>query len=500
SQYNVVQSTMNDLSGLTYDGETYRWLKTFEDLKCFINEALNIKGRWKSPGGDVKVFRSDGEGEFVIKWHGPRSKKLIIQSDNAEENLKSKLESLIDQGPSNVNISHEATDVICPSVPDVCVSIDELSVSQFANLKADFASLVDITSNLLSEVNSMRSKQKDFESVIRKQDDAICKLSEENLFLTSSLLSLESSIFNVMNNNYMFNNPKNSMKITISNDPETIDKDQSTDPNKNTSYTSGPFLLNESSTLDESVTIIKDQPSVSVSDQPSVSDIEVVDNRKSVEATKLDKSSKTKPTMDETNSNAPGSVTDHSNRAPSKYSKHLTPCPFLKKRGFCKKGPVCDSLHQKRLFHSDMQGLHHNSMGQPFPHQNSTNSNASGPVIDHSIRAPSKYPKHLTPCPFLKKRGFCKKGPACDFLHQKHQSHSNMQGPHHNSMGQAFPHQKRQSHNNMQRPFHNPMGQSPFLPAFRYSPFPVNPCYFPPFRIPTYHPTPQPSLYPPPLM
>ena len=75
SQYNVVQSTMNDLSGLTYDGETYRWLKTFEDLKCFINEALNIKGRWKSPGGDVKVFRSDGEKEFVIKWHGPRSLK-----------------------------------------------------------------------------------------------------------------------------------------------------------------------------------------------------------------------------------------------------------------------------------------------------------------------------------------------------------------------------------------------------------------------------------------
>ncbi len=67
-------------------------------------------------------------------------KKADIQSDNAEENLKSKLESLIDQGPSNVNISHEATDVICPSVPDVCVSIDELSVSQFANLKADFAS------------------------------------------------------------------------------------------------------------------------------------------------------------------------------------------------------------------------------------------------------------------------------------------------------------------------------------------------------------------------
>jgi hypothetical protein len=366
---------MNDLSGLTYDGETYRWLKTFEDLKCFINEVLNIKGRWKSPGGDVKVFRSDGEGEFVIKWHGPRLKKLIIQSDNAEENLKSKLESLIDQGPSNINISHEATDLICPSVPDVCVSIDELSVSQFANLKADFASLVDITSNLLSEVNSMRSKQKDFESVIRKQDDAICKLSEENLLLTSSLLSLESSIFNVMNNNYMFNNPQNSMKITISNDPETIDKDQSTAPNKNTSYTSGPFLLNEFSTLDESVTIIKDQPSVSVSDQSSVSDIEVVDNRKSVEATKLDKTRKTKPTMDETNSNAPGSAINNvrllenndSNPATNtikisnktsqsnaeittgKKEKALVPCPFLKRRGHCLKGDRCDFLHKKVL-------------------------------------------------------------------------------------------------------------------------------------------------------
>ncbi len=65
-------------NGLTFEGETYRWLATFKDLKNFVEELLGIKGKWTSPGGDAKLFQSEGEGEFVLKWYGPRSKKLVI--------------------------------------------------------------------------------------------------------------------------------------------------------------------------------------------------------------------------------------------------------------------------------------------------------------------------------------------------------------------------------------------------------------------------------------
>ena len=249
---------MNDpSSGLTYVSETYLWLETYEDLKRFVTEALNLKGKWKAPGGDVKIFKSEGEGEYIIKWLGPRSRKLFIQSDDAEENLKSKFEKMINWGPNNVNSLYEA------SVKEVCSSVGELiepSVSKFSSFKADFASLVDITSDLITEINSMRSKQNDFESVIRKQDSEICTLNEENLLLTSSLLSLENSIFELMNNNPSIN----STKLITSNDPMTIDKDRVIDSNINTSHTVGPTSLNEFSTHNEISTenTASDQPSV----------------------------------------------------------------------------------------------------------------------------------------------------------------------------------------------------------------------------------------------
>lgn len=411
---------MNDLSGLVYDGEIYRWLKTFEDLKSFVSEVLNIKGKWKSPGGDVKLFTSEGEGEFVIKWYGPRSKRLVVQGDDAEDNLKLKFESFVNRAPSNTDILCETT---VASELGVCNGVDEPFVSQIASLKVDIASLVDITSDLILEINSVRSKQKDLETVIRKQDETISKLIDENSFLTSGLLSLENLLTKEMTNNFITNSPTESITIGSSNDLVIIDKDQPTAPNINTSHDNNPTTSISNGLL----TIDKDQPTASninashvnnstsfkerrihdesviiVNDQVSVSGVDLgANSHKSVEATKLNKVCKNKPTII--------SETDNG----------------------------------------------------------SSNFNQSSP----------KLPKHLTPCPFLKKRGFCKKGTMCDFLHQKHQSHYNMQ-----------------------RPFYNPTGHTPPLPNIYYSPFPVDPCYFPHFRQSIYHPTFRPSLYPPPLM
>ena len=59
----------------------------------FVTEALNLKGKWKFPGGDVKMFASEGEEEYIIKCRVPRSQKLVIESNDVEENLKSKFQA-----------------------------------------------------------------------------------------------------------------------------------------------------------------------------------------------------------------------------------------------------------------------------------------------------------------------------------------------------------------------------------------------------------------------
>ena len=72
------------LNKLMYDGEFYRWCGSLNDLKCFVKEILDIKGKWSSPGGDAKLFRVS-KSEFVIKWHGPRLQKIVVQADNPEQ-------------------------------------------------------------------------------------------------------------------------------------------------------------------------------------------------------------------------------------------------------------------------------------------------------------------------------------------------------------------------------------------------------------------------------
>jgi hypothetical protein len=82
---------MNIVNELTYDGEIYRWTGSLSKLKTFVEKTLNAKGTWTSPGGDVKLFKDD-DSDLIIKWYGPRSKKLITLTDNCDHPLKLKLE------------------------------------------------------------------------------------------------------------------------------------------------------------------------------------------------------------------------------------------------------------------------------------------------------------------------------------------------------------------------------------------------------------------------
>ena len=108
-------------------------------------------------------------------------------------------------------------------------------------------------------------------------------------------------------------------------------------------------------------------------------------------------------------------------------------------------------------------------------------------------------PKHLVPCPFLRRRGFCLKGPLCDFQHKNSQSSNNPP----NNPSYCSSNNRPRVSNNLQRYPHN-LGYTSYpntsQPIINHFPFPVNQSHFPPFQPPQYHPMLRPYLYPPPLL
>ncbi|CAB3997497.1 ---NA--- [Paramuricea clavata] len=109
-------------------------------------------------------------------------------------------------------------------------------------------------------------------------------------------------------------------------------------------------------------------------------------------------------------------------------------------------------------------------------------------------------PRHLVPCPFLRRRGFCLKGPLCDFQHKNSQSSNNPL----NNPSYCSSNNRPRVSNNLQRYPHN-LGYTSYpnisQPITNHFPFPVSSShYFPPFQPPQYHPMLRPYVYPPPLL
>ena len=186
---------MNATNMLMYDGKTYRWTGNLSDLKSFVDDILNLKGKWTSPGGDAKLF-SAAEAGFVIKWFGIQSQKLVIQADNEENYLKKKFESLVNEYESNSvcsvhNIDDNTAQANASKVCGCSCSVE------LEGLKLDMTILESrllsalSQSELESDVRSLTVKLKELEAVIRHQDEVICALNEDNEFFKARLLAFE---------------------------------------------------------------------------------------------------------------------------------------------------------------------------------------------------------------------------------------------------------------------------------------------------------------------
>ena len=92
----VSKNASNFVSKLSIDDSGYLWKGNPEQLRCFVQDDLNLTGKWSSPGGERKVFTSLTEG-IKLKWSGPMRKRLIIVNDTKENLLANAINRVYDK-------------------------------------------------------------------------------------------------------------------------------------------------------------------------------------------------------------------------------------------------------------------------------------------------------------------------------------------------------------------------------------------------------------------
>ena len=53
------------ISNLCADASGYFWKGNLSQLKSFVQDVLKLTGKWSSPGGETKQFKST---EIILKW------------------------------------------------------------------------------------------------------------------------------------------------------------------------------------------------------------------------------------------------------------------------------------------------------------------------------------------------------------------------------------------------------------------------------------------------
>ena len=92
----VSKNASNFVSKLSIDDSGYLWKVNLEQLRCFVQDDLNLIGNWSSPGGERKVFTSLTEG-IKLKWSGLTRKRLIIVNDTKENLLAHAINRVYDK-------------------------------------------------------------------------------------------------------------------------------------------------------------------------------------------------------------------------------------------------------------------------------------------------------------------------------------------------------------------------------------------------------------------
>ena len=278
-------------------------------------------------------------------------------------------------------------------------------------------STIDSQNMLESELRSLRVKQKKMEATIRRQDETISKLNDDNQFFKTQLNSLTktlngtlntirnkdlgpSSTINIMDDSLSSTNESPTKlnniyqsSLKINKIPLSGEKDQQTNLNRN---------------VIADVEQSNNSPSTHTDKAPQSKQKEIININKTP-------NSKSQ-TQESLNPNA------HNNTQIN--FKSTIPCPFLSRRGWCIKQHNCKFKHPEQSKSSSSTytdkaplskqretiNMHRNkTLNSRLQTQQPPNTNMHN---NAQINL-----KSTTPCPFLSRRGWCIKKNNCDFKH-----------------------------------------------------------------------------------
>ena len=371
------------LSYLVFIDESgYCWKGNLAQLKSFVQNDLKLIGKWSSPGGETKLFKNT---EIILKWTGQTRKKLIIEKDSEVNLVANTLKSLC-----NAN-----GDVVCLDTASACKeSIDNKAKqsvaadSEFSTIWAAINGIQDVVTAKLDEVTlahdnklmrieaevcKVRSNyERKIENLNNKCHDLLLKLESKKALedkvnkLEVLVGNLKADIQDLRNENGLFklkprlfknSTPKVQQKNTGNNDldligtinipdePITIVDKQPQDSNKNLELNTSP---------------VSGSNKTSRADKGSACNPQINSVIECIEA-------RNQPRSNPPRGPSASNVTKRNSAIPSQsLPKHLVPCPFLRRRGFCLKGPLCDFQHKDSQSSNNPTIPTNNSPNNPF--------------------------------------------------------------------------------------------------------------------------------------
>lgn len=106
-----------ELEYLHFNGDKLLWSNDLDSLKNFVVNALKLQGKWLTPGGNTKQFKSSN-GNVIVNWYNKKQQTLNFQGRDGSA-LRDKLVELVRKKPGT------STDL---QVPEPLVSTGEQSM------------------------------------------------------------------------------------------------------------------------------------------------------------------------------------------------------------------------------------------------------------------------------------------------------------------------------------------------------------------------------------
>ena len=194
------QSLLHNLS--VNDKGKLTWNSSYDLLRKFVDEVLNLpNGEWSSPGGDAKLFESEG---VSIRWYAKA--KTITLNGRCQSATEEKLYSIASISKELAEVNKQNSDTDCalgsPSRVEATSKLDrndkslEEHMQSFESrlqvLSKEFAANMSTVSNILWEHSNKLKQIKN-----PHPDSELTALKRENLELKNQNKGLTDRISNL---------------------------------------------------------------------------------------------------------------------------------------------------------------------------------------------------------------------------------------------------------------------------------------------------------------